>query len=64
MGSSDDETIKKAIMSVKLLDIVMCSVWEIGTCVQSQRRQIKKIVAGIEAKVERKVSGILERFAA
>jgi hypothetical protein len=55
VGTLDDATIIEAIKSVKLADIEMWAKTEIGQSVQSQRRQIKRIVAGLVTKVFKKV---------
>lgn len=64
VGPLDKETIAEAMTSVKLSDIKAWEKEEVGQSVQSERRQIKKIVAKLEAKkiqMEREVTGILER---
>jgi hypothetical protein len=67
VGPLDEKTIAEAMISVKLSDIDTWAAQEIGQSVQSQRRQIKKIVARLVAKavkVRQEVSGISERIAA
>ncbi len=57
----------KAMVSVKLSNIEGWTVKELGLSVQSQRRQIKKIVARLitkETKMGLEVSGIFERAVA
>ena len=57
----------EAMTTVKLSDIDEWVAEEIGQSVQSQRRQIKKIVARLKAnttKVRQEISGILERAVA
>ena len=53
VGTLDENTIMKVIQTVKLSDIDNWSLTEIGQSVQSQRRQIKKIVANITTKVKK-----------
>lgn len=70
VGPLDKKTVAKAMKHVKRSDIDEWTAKEIGQSVQSQRRQIKKIVAGLVEKMSRtikvgqEVSGILERAAA
>jgi len=70
VGPLDEKTVSEAIEHVKRSDIDEWAVREIGQSIQSQRRQIKKIVAGLvikktkTIKVVQEVSGILERAAA
>ena len=67
VGPIEEETIAEAMTTVKLSDIDEWAAEEIGQSVQSQRRQIKKIVARLKAnttKVRQEVSGILERAVA
>jgi hypothetical protein len=64
VGPLDEKTIAEAMRSVKVSQINEWGAKEIGQSVQSQRRQIKKIVAHLLAKVGQKVSWILERIAA
>lgn len=61
VGSSGDEIIKQAITSVKLSDIDEWSVREIGRSVQSQRRQIKKIIADLKIEMGQEFAGTSER---
>lgn len=64
VGPLDEKIVVEAMTSVKLSDIDAWAKKEIGQSVQSQRRQIKKIVAKLTAKstkVGQEVSGILER---
>ncbi len=53
VGPLDDDTIIKAVQTVKLSEIANWSTTEIGQSVQSQRRQIKKIVASITTKIKK-----------
>lgn len=67
VGPLDDDTIIKAIQTVKLSDIDKWSLTEIGQSVQSQRRQIKKIIANIAAKARKagqEITGIFHANAA
>lgn len=70
VGPLDKKTVAEAMEYVKRSDIEEWTAKEIGQSVQSQRRQIKKIVAGLATKVfkrekvGREVSGILEVVAA
>ena len=70
VGSLDEKIVGEAIEHVKRSDVDEWVANEIGQSVQSQRRQIKKIVADLAAKKSRKtktrqeVSGITERAAA
>lgn len=61
VGPTDEKTIAEAMKSVKVADLDEWTVKEIGQSVQSQRRKIKKVIAVIETKEGREVSGILER---
>lgn len=64
VGPIDEKTIAEAMTFVKISDINKWAAEEIGQSVQSQRRQIKKIVARLTdktIKVRQEVSGILER---
>jgi hypothetical protein len=69
-GPLDKKTVAEAIEHVKRSDINEWAAKEIGQSVQSQRRQIKKIIANLARKktrtikVGQKVSGILQRIAA
>jgi hypothetical protein len=63
VGPLDEKTVIEAMTSVRLSDIDIWTTKELGQSVQSQRRQIKKIVAKLTprgVKVGQKVSGILE----
>jgi hypothetical protein len=70
VGPLDKKIVAKAIEYVKRSDIDEWAAKEIGQSVQSQRQQIKKIVAGSikkksrRRKIAQKVSGIRERAAA
>jgi hypothetical protein len=64
VGPLDEKTVAEAMTSVKLSDIDTWATKEIGQSVQSQRRQIKKIVAKLATKVGREISGISQRVAA
>jgi len=64
VGPLDEKTIAEAMRSVKVSHINEWASKEIGQSVQSQRRQIKKIVARLRVKLGQKVSWILERLAA
>ena len=67
VGPIDEKTIAEAMAAVRISDIDEWSAKEIGQSVQSQRRQIKKIVARVlvkRTKVGQEVSGILELTAA
>lgn len=67
VGPLDEKTFVEAMASVKLSDIDIWTTKELGQSVQSQRRQIKKIVAKLTnkvVKVRQEISGILERLAA
>jgi len=70
VGPLDEKTVATAMKCVKRSDIDGWAAKEIGQSVQSQRRQIKKIVAGLVKKISRpaktgqEISGILERAAA
>ena len=70
VGPLDEKTVAEAMGCVRRSDIDEWASKEIGQSVQSQRRQIKKIVAGLVAKISRtvkvrqEVSGILERAVA
>ena len=61
VGSSSDKLIQQAIMTVKLSDIEEWSATEIGRSIQSQRRQVKKIIVDLKIKMEQKLAGTLER---
>jgi hypothetical protein len=67
VGPLDEKTVFEAMEYAKRSDINEWAVKEIGQSVQSQRRQIKKIVAGLVIKKSRtiklrqEISGILER---
>lgn len=70
VGPLDKKTVAEAMEHVKRSDIDAWVAKEIGQSVQSQRRQIKKIVAGLVVKksktikVRQEISGILQRAAA
>ena len=68
VGPLDKKTVAEAIEYAKRADIDGWAAKEIGQSVQSQRRQIKKIVEGLVERTSRKlgqeVSGNLERAAA
>ena len=70
VGPLDQKTVAEAMEQVKRSDINEWSTKELGQSVQSQRRQIKRIVADMVAKKSKKiklgryVSGISERIAA
>jgi hypothetical protein len=61
VGSPDDEIIKKAITDVKMSNIDEWTEREIGRSVQSQRRQMKKIITELRMKVGREFTGALEK---
>lgn len=61
VGLSDDEVIQQAITAVKLSDIEKWSVKEIGRSIQSQRRQMKKIITDLKTKMGQEFAGSLER---
>ncbi len=61
VGSSGDELIKQAITTVKLSDIDEWSMREIGRSVQTQRRQMKKIVTDLRLDLGQEFSGTIER---
>lgn len=61
VGLSDDEIISKANKTIKLSDIDEWTTREIGRSVQSQRRQIKKIIVKLKSKMGQEFSGALER---
>lgn len=64
VGPLDEKTVVEAMASVKLSDIDIWTTKELGQSVQSQRRQIKKIVARLtikEIKTGQEFSGVLER---
>ena len=61
VGPTDDKTIGDAIRAVKLSDIDEWAAKEIGKSVQSQRKQLKKIVSKLTIKMGQEVSGFLER---
>jgi hypothetical protein len=60
VGSSDDETITKAITSIKLSNVDEWSVKEIGRSVQSQRKQMKKVIASLKTKMGQEFAGAFE----
>jgi len=67
VGPLDEATVMEAVASVKRSDIKAWTTKELGQSVQSQRRQIKKIVAKLTDKVVKMgqdVSGIFERATA
>lgn len=70
VGPFDEKIVAEAMEHVKRFDIDEWAAKEIGQSVQSQRRQIKKIVAGLVAKSSgtrkagQEVSGILQGAAA
>ena len=67
VGPLDEATVIEAVASVKRSDIKAWTTKELGQSVQSQRRQIKKIVAKLTDKVVKMgqdVSGIFERATA
>lgn len=70
VGPLDEKVVSEAMRNVKRSDIDEWAKIEIGQSVQSQRRQIKKIVAGLITKMSRtskvgqEISGILEGLAA
>ena len=70
VGPLDEKTVVNAMSSVQRSDIDEWAAKEIGQSVQSQRRQIKKIVASLVTKrfetikLGQEISGILERAAA
>jgi hypothetical protein len=59
VGLSNNEIIEQAITSVKISDIDEWSAKEIGRTVQSQRRQIKKIIAELKIEMEQEFAGTL-----
>jgi hypothetical protein len=67
VGPLDAKTVAEAIKHVKRSDIDEWSAKEIGQSIQSQRRQIKKIIAGLVGKnfrtieLGQEVSGITQR---
>lgn len=61
VGSSNNELIKQAITTVKLSDIDEWSSREIGRSIQSQRRQVRKIIVNLKIKMEPEFAGTLER---
>jgi len=61
VGSLDDELIKQAILTVKLSDIDGWSLREIGRSIQSQRRQVKKMLVSLKGKIVQEVDGALEQ---
>lgn len=63
VGPTDDQTIAKAITSIKFSDIDEWTEKEIGKTVQSQRRKIKTIIAELANEMGQEVSGVLERKA-
>lgn len=67
VGPLDETLVVDAVTSVKRSDIIAWTIKELGQSVQSQRRQIKKIVARLTTRVvkmEQEVSGIFERATA
>jgi hypothetical protein len=67
VGPLDEEIVGKTMLSVKLSDIEKWTAKELGQSVQSQRRQIKKIVSRLTTKVTKmgqEVSGIYQRVVA
>ena len=70
VGQLDEKTVAEAVEHVKRSDINEWVAKEIGQSVQSQRRQIKKIIADLARKKSRtikvgqEVSGILQEIAA
>lgn len=63
VGSTSNETIAKAITSVKLSDVDRWSKNEIGKSVQSQRRQIKNIISQLRTEMGQELSGCLKEEA-
>lgn len=67
VGPLDEKIVTMAMKTVKRSDIDKWAAKEIGQSVQSQRRQVKKIVANLmtkpikTVKMRQEVSGILER---
>lgn len=61
VGLTEDQTIAKAVKSVKQSDIDKWAAKEIGQTIQSQRRKIKATVAELRNKKGQEVSGILRR---
>lgn len=61
VGPTDEQTIGKAIKSIKFSDIDDWAAKEIGKTVQSQRRKIKTIIVELRDKMGRDISGILQR---
>lgn len=70
VGPLDEQIVSEAMRNVKRSDIEEWAKKEIGQSVQSQRRQIKKIVAGLTIKISepskmgQEVTGIFEGVAA
>lgn len=70
VGPLDEKTVAEAIEHVKRSDINEWAAKEIGQSVQSQRRQIKKIITNLArkksrtVKMEQEVSGISQEIAA
>jgi len=60
VGPSDSRTIEGALKVVRVSDIDRWSAKEIGRSVQSQRRQMKKIVTKLKAEMAQEAAGILE----
>ena len=60
VGPSDTETIGEALKTIKVSDIDKWSAKEIGTSVQSQRRQMKKMVTKLQVKMVQEVAGLKE----
>jgi hypothetical protein len=60
VGPIENEIIEQAIKSVKLSDIDEWSAKEIGRSVQSERKQVKKIIAILKEKMGQEISGELE----
>jgi hypothetical protein len=61
VGETDDNTITKAITTVKLSNIEEWTRKEIGRSVQSQRKEMKKVVAHLKTKMGQNISGSLEK---
>jgi hypothetical protein len=61
VGLTDDQTIAKAIKSIKQSDIDAWTVKEIGKTVQSQRRKIKANINKLRNKMGQEVSGFLQQ---
>lgn len=60
VGPSDGKIIEEALKTVKVSDIDKWSAKEIGRSVQSQRRQMKKIVTKLKGEMVQEVAGISE----